>query len=266
MTRPFVEVLFQREVDAEPLDTPERKAGLKKRLRALAAQIEDKDLAESYRHDLLAKYDDYFSLRGKPADEPRQRGFQPGNAQARGGWRGKVEPHKVPAMMESRAAAQNLSVSLDPLCAGLAQGVIDHPDWLFDAVEGLEAYGFGDETLEPLARSLVSLSFQHEGLDSDGLARHLHRTGLGALLSEIQKAALKSGAPFLAPDTTLADAHARWRQAFNAVSRLTALDRALNSARDQVGTEFFSRLKLERDALRRSLRTGHFWQDETTDP
>lgn len=260
VTRPFVEVLFQRELDAEPLDTPERKAGLKKRLRALAAQIEDKDLAESYRHDLLARYDAQFSPRGHTPEATQPRAFAPGQGGGRA-WRGKIEPHKMPAMMESRAAAQNLSASLDPLCASLAQGLIDHPDWLFDAVEGLEAFGFGDETLEPLARGLVSLSFQHEGLDSDNLARHLHRTGLGALLSEIQKAALKSGAPFLAPDTTLADAHARWRQAFSAVSRLTALDRALNSSRDKVGTEIFSRLKLERDALRRSLRSGHFWQD-----
>jgi len=86
------------------------------------------------------------------------------------------------------------------------------------------------------------------------------------LLSEIQKAALKSGAPFLSPDISLADAHARWLQAFNAVSRLTALDRALNSAREQVGTEFFSRLKLERDALRKSLRSGQIWQDGDESP
>ena len=267
VTRPFVEVLFQRECEFEPLDTPEKKAALKKRLRALAAQIEDKDLAESYRHDLLERYDALMAPgRGVAQSQsflaqPFQGGGQRG---ARTPWRGRIDPHLQPAMRESRAAAQTLSVSLDPLCAGLAQGLIDHPDWLSGAVEGLEAYGFGDDTLEPLARGLVSLSFQHEALDSDGLARHLHRIGLGALLSEIQKAALKSGAPFLAPDTILADAHARWRQAFNAVSRLTALDRALSSARDQVGTEFFSRLKLERDALRRSLRSGHFWQDEAT--
>lgn len=266
VTRPFVEVLFQREYELEPLDTPEKKAGFKKRLRALAAQIEDKDLAESYRHDLLERYDAVMTPNRQAAPQGST-GYQ-GRAGQGGGrtpWRGKLEPHLIPAKQESRAAALTLSASLDPLCASLAQGLIDRPDWLFDAVEGLEAYGFGDETLEPLARTLVSLSFQHEALDSDGLARHLHRTGLGALLSEIQKAALKSGAPFLAPDTTLADAHARWRQAFNAVSRLTALDRALNSARDQVGTEFFSRLKLERDALRRSLRSGQFWQDEATD-
>ncbi len=253
VTRPFVEVLFNRERDAEPLDTPERKAGFKKRLRALAAQIEDKDLSESYRQDLLARFDQMFAPKAATTPYPE---YRPNFRDRRG------PPGIPPAMPEAMQAARTLSAALDPFCAGLAQGLIDHPDWLHDAAEGLEAYGFGDPALDPLARSLVALSFQHEGLDSETVSRHVRGSGLGALLSEIQKAAVKSRAPFLSMDLSAADAHARWMKAFNAVSRLTALERALNSARDSVGTEFFSRLKLERDSLRRSLKSGQIWQDE----
>ncbi len=267
-TKPFVEVLFQREAESEPLDTPEKKAGFKKRLRALAQAIEDKDLAESYRHDLLERYDKLVMPQRAAQGQNTPYSFQPsqpgGNQRGGKPWRGKGEVFIPPAIPESMAAAQRLSVSLDPISAALAQGLIDNPEWMGDQVEGVEAYGLGDVALDPIARVLVALSFQHEGLDRETLTRHLHKSGLGALLSEIQKAALKAGAPFLAPDTTLANAHARWIQAFNAVSRLTALDRALNSAKDQVGTEFFSRLKLERDSLRRSLRSGHIWQDEAS--
>ncbi|MDI7775696.1 DNA primase [Asticcacaulis sp. EMRT-3] len=261
-TRPFVDILFQREAELEPLDTPERKAGFKKRLRALAAQIEDKDLAEAYREDLMGRYTTLIA-------PPRaQTPFTPFTPSERKAWKPgqKREVFLPPVMPESKAAAHTLSTSLDPTGAALAQGLIDQPDWMADQVEALEAYGFGDPALDPLARALVGLSFQHEGLDREGLSRHLHRHGLGALLGEIQKAALRSGAPFLSGDSSQADAHDRWLQAFNAVSRLTALDRALNSARDQVGTEFFSRLKLERDSLRRSLRSGQIWQDESTEP
>jgi DNA primase len=263
-TKPFVEVLFTREADLEPLDTPERKAGFKKRLRALAALIEDKDLAEAYRNDMLERYDVLVTpQRAQRAPFVPHQGGNNFNGQ-RQPWKPgqKREVYIPPAMEETRRAAHSLKVALDPTSAGLAQGLIDNPDWMMDQVEGLEAYGFGDEVLMPLSNALIAISFQHEGLDREALSRHLHKQGLGALLSEIQKAALKSGAPFLSPDISLADAHARWLQAFNAVSRLTALDRALNSAREQVGTEFFSRLKLERDALRRSLRSGQIWQDE----
>ncbi|WP_303829673.1 DNA primase [Asticcacaulis taihuensis] len=267
-TRPFVEVLFSREAEAEPLDTPERKAGFKKRLRALAAQIEDKDLAEAYRQDLLERYDALLHPQRSAGN------FQNGNFQPRGPFvpRAPWKPGQKreiiipPAMEETRRAAVSLKAALDPTAASLAQGLVDNPDWMWDQVEGLEAYGFGDDALAPLAKALIALSFQHEGLDRSALSRHLQKQGLGALLSEIQKAALKSGAPFLSPDISSADAHARWLQAFNAVSRLTALDRALNSAREQVGTEFFSRLKLERDALRKSLRSGQIWQDGDESP
>ena len=260
VTRPFVEVLFNRERDAEPLDTPERKAGFKKRLRALAAQIEDKDLSESYRQDLLARFDELFLPKANAPVPEFRADFR--------GRRGP--PVNLAAMPESKVAAKSLSAAVDPVCAALAQGLIDHPDWLHDAAEGLESFGFGDPTLDPLARVLVSLSFQQapnfeiQTLDREALSRHVRNSGLGALLSGIQKAALKSGAPFLLPDLSAADAHARWMKAFNAVSRLTALERALNSAKDSVGTEFFSRLKLERDSLRRSLKSGHIWQDEAT--
>jgi len=254
-TKPFVEVLFAREAELEPLDTPERKAGFKKRLRALAQQIEDKDLADSYRHDLLARYDELVSP---------PRAAQPFPAYQRPDSRRNYrnDAYIAPAMHESRVAAGQLKGAPDPVAASLAQGLIDNPDWLDDQVEALEAYGLGDDRLEPIARALVTYRFQHETLDRENVSRHLHKQGLGALLSEIQKAALKSGAPFLLPDISSADAHARWLQAFNAMSRLTALERALNSARESVGTEFFSRLKLERDALRRSLRSGQIWQDE----
>ena len=60
-TKPFVEALFERERDLEPLDTPERRAGLKVRLRAAAAAIDDKDLGQAYREDLLQRYDALFA-------------------------------------------------------------------------------------------------------------------------------------------------------------------------------------------------------------
>jgi DNA primase len=268
VTKPFVEVLFQREAEAEPLDTPEKKAGFKKRLRALAASIEDKDLADSYRQDLLARFDALVapkSVTPYPEARPDFRPHPSGRGKGNFG-RNALPMHRIRSDKTAELGAFQLSKAplTFLLAAAVAQGVIDHPDWMLDQVEGLEAYGFGEEPLEPLARALVSLSFQYEGLDSAGLTRHLHKSGLGALLSEIQKAASKSGAPFLSEDLSQADAHARWIQAFNAISRLTALDRALNSAKEQVGTEFFSRLKLERDSLRRSLRSGHIWQDEAT--
>ncbi|MGH1560507.1 hypothetical protein ACRAWD_28270 [Caulobacter segnis] len=62
-TKPFVVALFERERDLEPLDTPERKAGLRQRLRAAAGTIADKDLAQAYKDDLRDRYDALFHAR-----------------------------------------------------------------------------------------------------------------------------------------------------------------------------------------------------------
>ncbi len=269
VTQPFVEVLFRREAEVEPLDTPEKKAGLKKRLRALAAQIEDKDLADSYRQDLLERLD--ALLAPKRTAAPARTPWQPKAPFRKGG---KYMELPIQATQEGLAASQKLSRSLDPMGSALAQGIIEHPDWLGDVVEVLESYGFGDEELEKLAKTLVSLSFMHDmsdgGLDRAALNRHLQKSGLGALLSEVQTAAFRSGAPFLAPDISLANAHARWLRTLNAQARLTALDREFKAGSGElltkVGTETYMRLKTERDALRRSLMSGQIWADDVDKP
>ncbi|ESQ80791.1 DNA primase [Asticcacaulis sp. YBE204] len=263
ITQPFVEVLFKREQDLEPLDTPERKAGLKKRLRALAGQIEDKDLAESYRQDLMDRFDALFRR------EPAQ-GFQRAPFQPRGSFKnGKYVEPPIQMTPEGGRAAQALSKALDPMSATLAQGLLDHPDWMMDQAEALDAYGLGDPALERLAKTLVGLSFSTSPLDSASVNRHLQNQGYGALLSEIQKAALRAASPILAQDISLADAHSRWLKAFNAFARLTALDRALTAAKNEASASFdaeiFSRTKLERDALRKALKSGQIFEADADD-
>jgi DNA primase len=258
-TRPFVEVLFLRERDAEPLDTPERRAGLKGRLRSAAGAIQDRDLADQYRGDLLRRFD-ALTERFQPAGNPMARAKAP--------WRkgGLVAPQAPTA--EGRAAAQSLSRSLNPLAAAVALGAVEDPVRLDDWLEPLQAHGFGDPALDGMAKEIIRLRLGAEALDSEGLRRHLAQSGLGALLREVEKAALKSGAPFLAQELTLADARALWSQAFEALARVAALEGALASGKtdDLLGTdpEAFRRLKGERDALRRAIKSGTIWSGDAS--
>jgi DNA primase len=258
-TKPFAEVLFLRERDAEPLDTPERKAGLKGRLRTAAAAIQDKDLADQYRSDLLRRFD---------ALDPRPAQFSGALQNPRAPWRrgGVVMPQAPTA--EGRAAAATLSRSLNPLAAAVAQGALQDPARLDDHLEALQEHGFGDVALDGLAKEIIRLRLTADALDSEGLSRHLAHTGLGALVREVEKAALKSGAPFLAQEMTLADARALWSQAFEALARVAALEGALASGKteDLLGSdpEAFRRLKGERDALKRAIKSGTLWSGEAS--
>jgi DNA primase len=64
--KPLVEMLFLREVEAQPLDTPERRAGLERRLREAAAQIADESLRRHYFDDLRERLNQLFG-RARPA-------------------------------------------------------------------------------------------------------------------------------------------------------------------------------------------------------
>jgi DNA primase len=51
----LIERLWKTELGAEPIDTPEQKAGLRRRLLDHAATIGDRDVQEGYRRELLAR-------------------------------------------------------------------------------------------------------------------------------------------------------------------------------------------------------------------
>ncbi len=222
-TRPFAEVLFRREVEAEPLDTPERKAGLKGRLRQAANAVQDKDLAEQYRRDLFDRFDALFPRQQQ--QRPPQSGGRPGPG---GRWRGP--PPLQGQTVEGAQAMQALFRSVEPIAAALAHGAIDDPERLDDHMEAVAA-----------------------------------QSGHDALMNEVEKAAAKSGAPFLAADKPLGEARIRWSQAFDALTRAAALDEALASAKSEAHRAFdnsaFALVKAERDALRRAIKTGTIWED-----
>jgi DNA primase len=117
-----------------------------------------------------------------------------------------------------------------------------------------------------LAKEIIRLRLTSDTLDSESLKRHLAKTGLSALLREVERAALKSGAPFLAQEMTLANARSLWSQAFEALARVAALEGALASATSEglLGNdpEAFRRLKGERDALKRAIKSGTIWSGE----
>ena len=267
-TKPFVTALFERERDLEPLDTPERRAAFKSRLRNAANLIEDKDLAQAYREELLARLDALFR---RPQPGGGQPGFSVRSGARRTGRKGRWdEPAYVtaPSTPEGKAAARSLQRALQPMAAAVALAAIDHPAWLDDHLEGLERGAFGDPSLSELASEIVRLRLTYEDavLDADGLVRHLDERGFGAVLEEVRRAAKKSAAPFL--EAGPAAAHAQWSRAMEMLERMAALDRALSTAKaeatDGLDAAGFSRLKSERDAIRRAIKSGEVWATQSS--
>ncbi len=256
-TSPLVQQLFERERDLELLDTPERKAGLKVRLRKAAASIADKDLASAYRDDLLARFEALFEKDRSASGAPAPRApYAPGPRR-----RGRFDAPaylSAPLTPEARAGAKRLRVALDIPAACLAQGLIDDPHRLDAHLESFERYGFGQPQLDHLAKEIISLRMRFDDLDTGALLRHLAEEGFGPLIGDIETTARSSTAAFLDSALPLEDARAQWSQAFETITHLAALENALEAAKADVTRGLdavaFSRLKAERDALRRTVK------------
>jgi DNA primase len=273
-TKPFVTALFERERDLEPLDTPERRAAFKGRLRNAANTIEDKDLAQAYREELMARLDALFQ---RPQAGGRQGaygggfGAGPFGARRKPGRKGRWdEPAYVtaPSTPEGKAAAKALHRTLHPMSAAVALSAIENPAWLDDHLEALETGGFGDPALSDLASEIIRLRLTYEdaALDAEGLLRHLNGRGYGEVLDQLRRAAKKSAAPFLTAEPVAA--HQQWSQALDIMIRVAALDSALSAAKAEAAQGLdaanFSRLKSERDALRRAIKSGEVWAAEAS--
>jgi DNA primase len=254
-TTAFAEALFKRESEAQPLDTPERRAGLKQRLRAAARAITDPDLAGAYGEALMARYTALF------ASAPREeRPFRRDG----GRWRPDGKAFIAPLTPEGRAGGRSLATAMEPAAAALARRAIRDPPVLDPHLEVLQSRGFGDPALMELAREIIRLRIEADVLDSEALQRHLAGRGYSALLIDIDRAATHAGAPFENDDVTLAAARSQWSHAFEVMNRMAALEEALTAAKqslavDASGLPTFMALKAERDLLRRAVKTGQIW-------
>src|SRR5579872_3173014 len=76
--RPLAHVLWARESEAGPFDTPERRAALEARLSAVTATIEDEAVRRYYRQDFGARLRQLFAPIDVSFRAANQRGFEPG--------------------------------------------------------------------------------------------------------------------------------------------------------------------------------------------
>jgi DNA primase len=269
-TKPFVQALFERERDLEELDTPERKAGLRQRLRAAAATIADKDLAQAYKDDLRERYDALFQRVRPQSNEgggygggggfrDSGRPFVPRSGG--GGWKnGKREPPDPGLRPIARA---QIGGRINPFHAAIALAAIDHPGWARSYDEAVERIGFGDPRLQPLAQELFAALCDDHG-DDVSLRERLNRRGLSGALAEVERIA-QSDAPFLDKRFDPAKARSLWAACYQAVIEIADSERALDGMRrEEITTATLTTtrdLRARIAVLQRQISHLEFWRE-----
>jgi len=134
-------------------------------------------------------------------------------------------------------------------------------------LDELEGGGLGDPTLADLVSESSACGWRVSILTGTPCSAICATRGFSALLNDIDRAAAKSGAPFIQSDVTLAAARSQWSHAFSAMGRLAALEDAMDQAKQAMASgagasDRVIALKTERDALRRALKTGTIWDED----
>ncbi|MBF0270156.1 MAG: DNA primase [Alphaproteobacteria bacterium] len=155
----LLERLWITETQSHPIDTPERRAALEKRLEEQTRQIQDQQVQYHYRGDIRARLRNLFF----PPRPPRGKSFK-----------GKDNFSQFPPRSSPLAQPSAPEPKLERL---LLACLISHPDLIDEAAEALGHLTFSDPALDRLRQEVLNLLAQSPGLDSDALRHHLEAHG-----------------------------------------------------------------------------------------
>ncbi len=160
--------LWRHELDAQPLTTPEARAGLRQRLIDHAATIADGALARLYRDDWLRRFDEL---------NPR-RAFTPGQQRRPGSFKnGRFVAAESPPGDVMRGIGK---AGVDaPTARALILGFTNFPEELPAHCEALASLPIADRGTAKMRDELVNAAFSGAALDRDGLATILGTSEAG---------------------------------------------------------------------------------------
>jgi DNA primase len=245
----LVEKLWRHELGAEPLDTPEQKAGLRRRLADHAAAIQDGDVREQYRFELLKRFNELTLP---------QRQWTP-RAPFRPGTGGRFTPPPRPASAAARAMGRT-GIS-QQLGHAVLLGLARYPALIGEHAEAIAGLPLIEGDAARLRDLMLESAMVNAALDPEALNTILADSG-GASLIEILGRKRGLGFSFTRRD---ADPERACRDLVLAIETLAArpgLDAALEAATtrlkelgDEAAFQEQQRLRAARDEADRQLAT-----------
>ena len=175
---PLVDLLWRTEQAAAPLSTPEQRAGLKQRLKALTDQIADGDIRAHYSRSFRERHDALFF-----GESGERRAFQPfGQPQSmRGGVRGAMKngrwtPAPPPPTDDARAISSTAADTL--LLRAVLAGLLRFPGEIVVHRESLAGLDPEDAGLARLLDALLEASDREETVETSRLLTILGESGV----------------------------------------------------------------------------------------
>lgn len=247
----LIDRLWRHERDAEPRTTPEQRAGLRRRLIDHVSTIQDGDVREQYRHELMSR----FNALTLPQQERRP--WTPGFNGGRGG--GRFPPPPRPTTAEAKALGRTGLSS--ELTRAVLVGLARFPALIGAHAEEIAALDLSDRDAAQLRDLMVEAAMTHATLDPEALNTILAENG-GASLLEILRRKRGLGFSFTRRDAEPDRACRDLALAIETLAARPGLDAALEAATmrlkdmgDQAAFDEQQRLRTARDEADRQLAT-----------
>jgi len=175
----LAERIWASEVAAEPLDTPEARAGLKRRLSDLANTIGEPSVRTEYLAEFRNRFDALFA--------PAPREFRPRGGSSGGEWKkGKWKPPIPPVGAVARGVR---SSGLDPILArAVLAGLIRHPAEIARHVEVLGSLRSASGALGKLFEAVIDVALEDQQVDSARILTILAKSGFGEIADQLLRA------------------------------------------------------------------------------
>ena len=171
--RPLSEVLWQGELAAKAIDTPERRADLERRLMTQAGLISDRTVQFEYRRFLRGRL---FALgrggRTPPGDMRGQRRGRP------------AQPDLLPGFAPPSSGRRNREFFLGTL-------VHELPALSEEWFEEIAALSIPEPELDNLRRAILDTAHAHPGLDAEAFRQHLALCGHTEIIAALAIAIAK---------------------------------------------------------------------------
>lgn len=248
--RSLASVLWRRETEAQPLDTPERRAALRARLRELIKGIADKDVREAYGVEIASRLRDLYRPVTTPAGEPIPR-TAAGFARRR---RYRDESERLFHEARQSAGLKQAQTNLDAFRRGatLVIGIINHPGLIQRREEAILSLDIENPDLDELLGLILGMDLAAAALDSDSLKAHLHGTPAAGTLQRILSDETLVRQKFLRPGAELDEVDWGWSDALRHHLLATSAKRDVAASASQMfsgGEDVWKAAVVARDEL-----------------
>ena len=175
-TQALADRLWSHELAAQPVTTPEERAGLKRRLGDLANSIADGSVRQEYISEFRQRFDAHFApaARSPQGRAPFVRGK-------------KGQPWPPPPTGGDHPTAQAIrATGIDPaLAKAVVAGLIRHPAEIARHIEVLGSLKFAGGALGRLFEAVVDVALEDRALDSERLRTILAKSGFDQIANDL---------------------------------------------------------------------------------